>query len=119
MSAWYLLHCKGKQEERARLNIENQGYTTCLPQIKRQKIVQGKRVECIEPLFPNYIFLQLDSSTANFNALRSTRGVNSFVQGLGNQTAITQEMLYTIDSMPSQASLVKPKKSLIVALGLC
>lgn len=44
--------------------------------------------------------------------------LNSFVQGLGNPTAITQEMLYTIDSMPSQASLVKPKKSLIVALGV-
>ena len=44
--------------------------------------------------------------------------LNSFVQGLGNPTAITQEMLYTIDSMPSQASLVKPKKSLIVALGI-
>lgn len=44
--------------------------------------------------------------------------LNSFVQGLGNPTAITQEMLYTIDSMPSHASLVKPKKSLIVALGI-
>ena len=73
VDAWYVLHCKGKQEQRAQHNIENQGYTTCLPRIKRQKIVQGKRVECIEPLFPNYIFIQLDSSTANFNALRSTR----------------------------------------------
>lgn len=44
--------------------------------------------------------------------------LNSFVQGLGNPTVITQDMLYTIDSMPSQASLVKPKKSLIVALGI-
>lgn len=28
MDAWYVLHCKGKQEERAQHNIENQGYTT-------------------------------------------------------------------------------------------
>ena len=96
MEAWYLLHCKGKQEERAQLNIENRGYTTCLPQIKRQKIVQGKRVECIEPLFPNYIFIQLDSSTANFNALRSTRGVNSFVRFGGMPATVPSEVMTTI-----------------------
>ena len=96
MNAWYLLHCKGKQEERAQLNIENQGYTTCLPQIKRQKIVQGKRVECIESLFPNYIFICLDKNTANFNALRSTRGVNSFVRFGGMPATVPSEVMTTI-----------------------
>ena len=78
--AWYLLHCKAKQEDRAQLNIENQGYSTYLPKIAGQKILHGKRIECLEPLFPNYIFIQLDDSTANFNALRSTRGVKGFVR---------------------------------------
>ena len=96
MNAWYLLHCKGKQEERARLNIENQGYTTCLPQIKRQKIVQGKRVDCIEPLFPNYIFVHIDTATANFNALRSTRGVNSFVRFGGVPAKVPNEVMTKI-----------------------
>ena len=96
MSAWYLLHCKGKQEERAQQNIENQGYTTCLPQIKRQKIVQGKRVERIEPLFPNYIFIPLDSNTANFNALRSTRGVNGFVRFGGMPATVPSEVMTTL-----------------------
>lgn len=96
MNAWYLLHCKARQEDRAQLNIENQGYTTCLPQIKRQKIVQGKRVERIEPLFPNYIFIHLDSNTANFNALRSTRGVNGFVRFGGMPATVPNEVMATI-----------------------
>lgn len=87
-TAWYLLHCKAKQEERARLNIENQGYLTCLLLIKRHKTLRGKRVERIEPLFPNYIFIQLDSTTANFNAIRSTRGVNGFVRFGGMPTTV-------------------------------
>ena len=95
-TAWYLLHCKGRQEDRAQLNIENQGYTTCLPQIKRQKIVQGKRVECIEPLFPNYIFIHLDNNTANFNALRSTRGINGFVRFGGMPATVPNEVMTTI-----------------------
>ena len=44
--------------------------------------------------------------------------LNSFLVGLGNPATITKEMLFTIDVLPaSQASLVKPKKSLIVAVG--
>lgn len=77
---WYILHCKAGQEERAKDNVENQNYRTCLPQIKRQKILRGKKVGCVEPLFPGYLFVHLDTDTANFNALRSTRGVNGFVR---------------------------------------
>lgn len=96
MDAWYVLHCKGKQEQRAQHNIENQGYTTCLPRIKRQKIVQGKRVDCIEPLFPNYIFIQLDSNTASFNALRSTLRVNNFVRFGGMPGTVPSEVMITL-----------------------
>ena len=96
MTAWYLLHCKARQENRAQLNIENQGYTACLPQIKREKIVRGKRVESIEPLFPNYIFIQLDSNTANFNALRSTRGVNGFVRFGGMPATVPAHVMDSI-----------------------
>src|SRR5699024_8054313 len=91
-----VLHCKARQENRAQLNIENQGYSTCLPQIKREKIVRSKRVESIEPLFPNYIFIQLDSNTANFNALRSTRGVNGFVRFGGMPATVPNEVMTTI-----------------------
>src|SRR5699024_8316501 len=91
-----VLHCKARQENRAQLNIENQGYSTCLPQIKREKIVRSKRVESIEPLFPNYIFIQLDSNTANFNALRSTRGVNGFVRFGGMPATVPAQVMDSI-----------------------
>lgn len=80
MTAWYLLHCKAGQEARAQTNIDNQGYRCQLMKIARQKILRGKRIQCIEPLFPNYIFIEMDASSANFNALRSTRSVNSSVR---------------------------------------
>lgn len=95
-TAWYLLHCKAQQEDRARLNIENQGYTTCLPQVRRQKLLRGKRVDCIEPLFPNYIFVHLDTHSANFNALRSTRGVNGFVRFGGIPATVPEQVMHSI-----------------------
>lgn len=80
MSDWYLLHCKGRQEARAKQHIENQGYTTCCPMVSLEKRIRGKRQVVSEPLFPNYLFIEIDEDNANFNAIRSTRGVNNFVR---------------------------------------
>lgn len=44
--------------------------------------------------------------------------LNSFVMGLGNTKTITKEMLYIIDVSANEASLVKPKKFLIIAVGV-
>lgn len=77
---WYLLHCKPRQELRAKVHIENQDYTTCLPMVKLKKTIRGKRQVVEEALFPGYLFIQVNMETANFNAIRSTRGVNSFVR---------------------------------------
>lgn len=80
MTQWYVLQCKARQEDRAKLNVENQGYVTCLPQMKLTKRLRGKRQTVIEAVFPGYLFVQLDEARANFNALRSTRGVLAFVR---------------------------------------
>lgn len=44
--------------------------------------------------------------------------LNSFVLGLGNTSLISKEMLYTVDSESNKAYQVKPKKSLIIAIGI-
>ncbi|MCC5855543.1 MAG: transcription/translation regulatory transformer protein RfaH [Idiomarina sp.] len=99
MPAWYLLHCKPRQEARARVNIENQGYTTCMPQVKLQKHRRGQRTTVIEPLFPNYLFIQLNPEQANFNALRSTRGVNGFVRFGGVPTKVPSRVIEEIQAL--------------------
>lgn len=104
---WYILHCKGGQENRAKDNVENQGYSTCLPQIKRQKILRGKKVGCVEPLFPGYLFVHLDTETANFNALRSTRGVNGFVRFGGMPATVPVVVMESIMAL-EQAFTCQP-----------
>lgn len=100
--SWYLLHCKARQEARARLNIENQGYTTCLPQVTLHKRLQGKKKTVTEALFPNYIFIQIDSQHANFNSLRSTRGVNGFVRFGGVPAVVPDSLMNEILSLEAE-----------------
>ncbi|MCC5879772.1 MAG: transcription/translation regulatory transformer protein RfaH [Idiomarina sp.] len=93
MAQWYLLHCKARQEARAKLHIENQGYDTCLPTVKMQKTIRGKRQVVEEALFPSYLFIQIDMENANFNAIRSTRGVNGFVRFGGVPSKIPEKVV--------------------------
>jgi transcriptional antiterminator RfaH len=77
---WYVLTTKPREEQRAYDNLISQGYDTFLPKIT--KVIKKNVVKTVvlQPLFPSYLFIQLDKQVANFNAIRSTRGVGSFVR---------------------------------------
>ena len=84
---WFLLTSKPREEQRAFDNLANQGFEVFLPKVAKVKKRQGIKSVSLEPLFPNYLFINLDQSEANFNAIRSTRGVGSFVRfGLKHAT---------------------------------
>lgn len=72
---WYVIRTKPRQELRAQTNLINQDITTFLPQITLQKIRRGKRTSVTEPLFPGYIFAELDDYAGKFHKVRSTFGV--------------------------------------------
>lgn len=77
---WYLLYCKAKEENRAVMHLANQGIDAFYPKALVTKVLRGKRQTVEEPLFPNYVFVQLDHEQHNFTSVRSTRGVIGFVK---------------------------------------
>ncbi len=87
MKSWYLLYTKPRQEQTAVANLERQGYRTYLPLIKKRKTLRSKRQDAIEPLFPSYMFIELDAGADNWRPIRSTIGVNKMVQ-FGNSPAM-------------------------------
>ncbi len=72
MKNWYLIQTKPRQENVARQNLTNQSFETYLPKID----IGGKSI----PLFPRYIFLQLDDKNQNWTPVRSTKGISNFVR---------------------------------------
>lgn len=77
-SAWYLVQCKPRQDERAEDNLLRQGYACYRPQHNCERIVRGRRQAIVESLFPGYLFIQL-AADSNWAPLRSTRGVNRVI----------------------------------------
>lgn len=77
---WHLLFSRPRQEWRAKDNLTRQGYTIFLPTLLAEKIQTGRKVEAEEPLFPRYLFIQLDDIHSNWLPIRSTLGVASLVR---------------------------------------
>ena len=77
---WYLVYCKPRQEAVARVNLERQSYVTYLPLMREMRRRSGKRVEVVSPMFPRYLFIQLNTETDNWGPIRSTIGVVSMVR---------------------------------------
>ncbi len=107
-SAWYLIQCKPRQDERAEENLVRQGYSCYRPRHVRERILRGQRQSIEESLFPGYLFIRL-SLLDNWAPLRSTRGVSRVV-GFGNQPLpVSQEL---IDCLQQRCCATPPEQLL-------
>ena len=59
---WYALQYKPAQGDRALQHLQNQDITCFYPKITVEKIKAGKRTKKLEPLFPGYLFVNLEQS---------------------------------------------------------
>ena len=77
----YVVHTKPRQEERARLNLERQGFDCFLPTFAKKKITKKSFEIVREPLFSRYLFIELDThlSGKSWAPIRSTMGVSKLV----------------------------------------
>lgn len=78
--SWYLIHTKPRSENLALENLSNQGYKCYLPMMTVEKVL-NKQIEIEKvPLFPRYLFINLDFASKSWTPIRSTRGVSSLVR---------------------------------------
>jgi transcriptional antiterminator RfaH len=99
MKRWHVVHSKPRREQQALENLERQGYTCFLPTLDVEKIARGKFQIATEPLFPRYVFIQLEHATKNaglnmqsWAPIRSTLGVQRLVS-FGASPAVVDDAL--------------------------
>lgn len=80
MEHWYAVFTKPRQEQRALENLVRQGYHTFLPKIRSKRILRGKYLVVVEPLFSRYLFVRCDLEQSNSSSIRSTFGVSGLVR---------------------------------------
>jgi transcriptional antiterminator RfaH len=106
---WYALQHKPAQGDRALQHLQNQDIACFYPKITVEKIKAGKRTKKLEPLFPGYLFVNLEQTDPVWAKLRSTRGVLRIV-GFANKPApicdeVIQHIRDSLDSVAEQGGI--------------
>jgi len=76
---WYVAQTQMRAEERARINLERQGFEAYLPRYLRERSHARRRDVVRAPLFPGYIFVHLDLETAPWRSINGTLGVSHLI----------------------------------------
>lgn len=79
MKRWYAVHTRTGMERMAQGHLENQGYAVYLPlHLKERR--HARRIDTVKrPLFPRYLFVELDLGTDSWHAINGTYGVHYLV----------------------------------------
>jgi len=108
---WYALQHKPAQGDRALEHLQNQDIACFYPKITVEKIKAGKRTKKLEPLFPGYLFVNLEQTDPMWAKLRSTRGVIRVVSFANKPAAISDDVIKhiknSLDTVAEQGG-IKP-----------
>jgi transcriptional antiterminator RfaH len=120
--AWYLVHTKPRQEEKALINLERQGYRCYLPRLTVEKIRRARVVQVTEAMFPRYLFIELDSGQQgkSWSPIRSTLGVHRLVNFGAQPARVAPDLIDLLRSRESDKTpetLFEPGDRVTVATG--
>jgi transcriptional antiterminator RfaH len=95
--SWYLVHTKGRQEDTAITNLQRQNFRCYMPMLYVEKVRRGKPAVVAEPMFPSYVFVQLDTSDnikgQSWSPIRSTLGVRDLVKFGGHPAKVDADLI--------------------------
>lgn len=77
---WLVVKTRPRQEERARENLERQGFQAYLPKFSVKRRLRGKWRSSVEPLFPGYLFIYINPEETSLSPIHSTLGVSDLVR---------------------------------------
>lgn len=82
MKRWYVAYTQPGAEILADGQLRNQGFKTFLPKCLKTVSHARKVKEIIAPLFPRYIFVELDLGKHRWRSINGTRGI-SYLLSMG------------------------------------
>ena len=76
MNAWYTVYTQSSKESIAEANLINQGFDCFLPKYLKTRRHARKVDSVLKPLFPRYLFVNLDLEQQRWRSINGTLGVN-------------------------------------------
>ena len=104
---WYVAQTQPAAETKAVTHLNRQGFATYLPRyLKRRR--HARRVDTVAaPLFPRYLFVEIDTSAQRWRSIYSTVGVSQLVGSGDAPTAVPDEVITLLRQREDERGLIK------------
>ena len=111
---WYLAQCKPNATHIAARNLENQDFISFLP---LQECVKRKGTgfqHQIRPLFPGYLFVQLDITEGPWCKINSTRGIARLVSFGAKPSVVPDAIIANLMARCDEMSIIQDAGALVL-----
>lgn len=96
MKNFFVVHTKPNQENKAKKNLELQGFKTWLPIYKKVVLRKNKMLMKKEPFFPGYIFVFFDIGKDNWSRIFNTFGVKYLITFDGKPKPVEKKTMISL-----------------------
>lgn len=93
---WYVVQTQANAEAKALAHLRRQGFATYLPRyLKRRR--HARRIETVPaPLFPRYLFVEIDIAAQRWRSIGSTIGVSRLVSNGDWPAAVPDDVIASL-----------------------
>ena len=107
---WYVVHCKNQNEEFAKFHLEFKGLQVFFPKLLLPEM--GKRGKRTVPLFPSYLFIQINICSHEYYAAIWCPGVRRIVSFGGYPTFIDAKIIELLMKESSPHGVINARSNL-------
>ncbi len=108
---WVLVYTKAKEEKKANENLQRQGFKTFLPLIAATN--KNSESKSLVPVFPRYLFAQINLELDNWTSIKSSYGVSHIVMFSEKFTSIPNNIIDLIQGRLNESGIYKEDISIV------
>lgn len=97
MLRWFVIHTRPNAEKQAEWHLRNQAFADVYLPCYRKRRSHARKIEWVTaPVFPRYLFVRMDTETAQWRAIRSTVGVVDIVRNADRPAPVPEGIVEAI-----------------------
>ena len=114
---WYVVQTHINAELKAERNLLRQGFEIYLPRYLKRRSHARKIEKVPSPLFPRYLFVQIDMATQRWRSIQSTFGVSHLVLQGADPARVTPDVVNALKAREDEGGYVRLDQRPKFALG--
>src|ERR1700730_6010229 len=108
--AWVVVNTQSHREPNALDNLSRQGFRAYCPLVRKRVRHARRTQDVLRPLFPSYLFVQIDPDAQRWRPILSTFGVRTLLRCGERLSFIPDEFIDNLKSREIEGAIARPAR---------